>query len=1165
MRKLTKIILALILVFTIDLFENKAIAQFNLSITRCETVADVIALIDTVFLDGVNQSQYKNISFTGDPHSVGYFTSGYIFGFQRPQGIVMSSGFAEDLEGNNTCSAQNASGNTTGGSDPDLNALTNLSINDACVIEFDFMPTGDSVRFVYVFGSEEYHDYVGSTFNDVFGFFLSGEGINGSYSNNSINIAQVPGTTIAVSINNVNCGTQTTYCAPPPGGGSNCEYLYDNTNQNKPTFNQTRLDAYTSPFVADNETMPCKWHHIKLAIGDAGDSAYDSGVFLEKGSFDPGSVCETTSYSHPTIDSILYESCNNHDAVIYFTIGSIRTTPYIIPYSIDTVTGNPATLGWDYTIIGSGHEDTIYIEAGSTYDSLIIRPFWDEEVEGIEDVRIIYNSIMCGFSVPDTALVMISDVPAFPDTNLVFSTYCEDTVIVGFNSVLEGIPPYTYLWTAGGQTTSTLQYIISGKDSMYLHCVITDTCGYQASDTAFVIVPNIVTSAGPDKSLCNQPSVQLEGSAPGAQTFLWTSTPPDATLAGQENDTTPIVSPVVTTEYLLLATDNCGNADQDTTIVDLEGAVAFAGTDQSMCLNDSVTISCNIGNIGESYLWTSDPPDAGLPGQDTNQTIVVSPLTVTNYSVLVTDGCDYSATDEVEVTVFDLPVANAGSNGEICLGSTYYLMASGGIHYQWGSIPADPSLTVNQQDTTFNPGITPDLLNIYKYYVEVTNANGCTSTDTMELTVNFVPDIILSADYDVICFGDTATISAIGDIADDYSWTADPFDPTIVNLNQAIITVTPDTTTVYSLVATVGGINCPANTVHTIIVIPQLFADFEIADNKFQTCENEAIGIFYTGNATGNANYSWDFGADAIINSGTGTGPYNVHWSTEGIKTISLTLTENNCPSDTVELDVTVIAMPFTDFLAYPDKGCAALEVSFTNLSSQLDNPVYDWTLDGTTIGDFEFSHIFNEPGTYPVSLTTTNQSICANTLTKNNLITVFEVPLADFDADPPETILEDGVIDFINISTSQDIMTYQWYFGDRDSSTLANPSHKYNAEGIYLVQLFATTSNGCQNNVSKNVTIHPDFAVFPPNAFTPNGDGENDTFEIKGAGISQYLLQVYSRWGELIFESTSLENHWDGTYNGNLVAIGTYVYSINYRSMLNREYTINGTVTVIR
>jgi len=225
MRQLIAVPLIFLLLLTIDSINNKANAQFNLSITKCADSAAVIALIDTVFLDGVNQNQYKNISFTGDPGAVGYFNGGYIFGFYRPQGIVMSSGFVEDLDGGNNCDSY-ANGNTSGGSDSDLAAASGESIQDACIIEFDFMPTGDTARFNYIFGSEEYHEWVNTQWNDVFGFFLSGPGINGTYSNGSINIAVVPGTTLPVSISNVNCGRQQTMCTPPPGAGSNVNCIF---------------------------------------------------------------------------------------------------------------------------------------------------------------------------------------------------------------------------------------------------------------------------------------------------------------------------------------------------------------------------------------------------------------------------------------------------------------------------------------------------------------------------------------------------------------------------------------------------------------------------------------------------------------------------------------------------------------------------------------------------------------------------------------------------------------------------------------------------------------------------------------------------------------------------------------------------------------------------
>ncbi|MFK5856599.1 MAG: choice-of-anchor L domain-containing protein [Bacteroidota bacterium] len=1166
MRKIYFFTLVIVVLFILDLADNKAVAQFNLIITKCADSAAVIALIDSVFLDGVNPNQFKNISFTGDPEAVGYFTNGYIFGFSNPSGIVMGTGFVEDFDEPNNCSNY-SNGNTSGGSDPDLVIAAGGSIFDACVIEFDFMPTGDTAKFNYVFGSEEYHEWVSPAYNDVFGFFLSGPGINGTYSNGSINIAIIPGTNLPVKISNINCGDQDNACTPPPGSGPNCQFLNDNTNQSNGSFQQTTLDAYTDAFSAGNETESCGWYHIKLAIGDYSDPTYDSGVFLEKGSFDPGSMSGASSYTHPTIDSILYESCGNNDAIVYFSISTPRTDPFKVGYSVE----GSATRDIDYLLFDSGHGDTIYIAPGALYDSIIIRPFYDTDVEGIEDIQIIYSPVMCPppFGGPDydTTFVYLSDVPDFADTNKIIQTYCEDVVTVSFDGMLNGIPPYDYLWTAGGQTTSTLEYIISGTDSVFLHCVVTDTCGYDVSDTAFIIVPNLITDAGPNKSLCNRPDVQLDGTSPGAQDFFWTSNPNDPTLAGQENDSTPIVTPIQTTEYILLATDNCTNSSQDTTMVDLDGAVANASANTQMCLTDSVTLSCNLSSFGETYIWMSIPVDAGLASQATNQIIKVSPLTDTKYYVNVTDACNYQANDSVEVIVYSLPTANAGSNDEVCFGTSYNLVATGGVSYQWGSIPADPSLLVNQQDTTANPTITPDTQINYKYYVEVTNQVGCTTTDTMELTVNFVPDVSLSPDVDIICFGETVTITSVGDVADDYAWTSTPSDPTMVVLSPGVISATPEFTTTYSLVATVGGINCPATPEQEITVIPQLTANFAIVDNKILTCENEAIGIYYTGNATGSANYTWDFDAEAIINSGSGfaTDPYSVQWTTEGPKTISLYLDENGCPSDTTQIDVTVFSMPLPDFSAIPENGCAELEVSFTNLSSKLDDPTYTWTIDGTMISDFETTYTFTNPGTYTVSLATTNQSICSRMETKLNHITVFEVPSAFFEADPPETIIDDGIINFINNSTSQDIMTYKWDFDDGDSSSMENPEHKYDTEGVYIVWLTATTLNGCENKFSSEVIVHPDFSVYPPNAFTPNGDGENDVFYVKGTGVSEYVIRIFSRWGELVYESAKIEDSWDGTYKGSLVSAGAYAYTINYRSMLNKEYTITGTVTVIR
>lgn len=1132
-------------------------AQFGLSITQCTTIEQVEALIDTVFLEGISPAQIKNISFTGDPGAVGYFTGGYIFGFQVPQGIVLSSGFTGDLDQSNDCGSFE-SGNTSGGSDPDLVLAGGTSINDACVIEFDFKPAGDSVKFNYVFGSEEYHEWVSPLFADVFGFFLSGPGINGNYSNNGINIAEVPGTHNPVSIGTVNCGDQDNSCTPPPGSGPGCEFLYDNTDVTQGSFNQCTMDAYTVPFVADNGVESCEWFHIKLAIGDAGDAAYDSGVFLEKGSFDPGNVECNTDFTHPTVDSLLYESCNNHEAVLYFSIGSLRNDPYILPFTIE----GSATRGVDYMIITTHPGDTIYIDEGSLVDSIRIRTFYNPEVEGLEDVRVKFNPVMCGFGAPDTAIVWISDLPAMPDTNLMFTSYCQETATLDFANNLGGVPPYSYDWYTVSKTTPTIDYKPNGDNLFYFPCIVTDTCGQARSDTAFLIVPDLVASAGPDKTMCNVDSVQIEGSSPGAQIFFWESDPPnEPSLQGKEYQDTAWVFPTVATDYKLRVSDNCTNSDTDTVLVSLDEAVANAGENQVICYSESVTLSAN-GGTGYQWEWTSVPPDPTIGGQINDQTITVSPTaTATVYTVSVTNDCDKTAEADVQVEVIPLPNADAGANSSVCFGQEFQLNASGGTQYLWTSDPVDPTLSVNGQDTLPNPIVNPPSQEPYKYYVQVWDQ--CTNSDSMTLMVDPVPSLSVAADNEILCFGESATLSVTGNA--NYTWTADPTDPSLAGQeNNQIITVTPQEPTTYTLVGVVAGFNCPATIVQEIDVKPELQSTFDLQADE--TCQGKSFSVLYNGNASVSANYTWDFDGGQII-TGSGGGPVDVSWDTEGLKTIILSVEEDGCFSDVSSMTVNVLRAPVSAFDSNLQEDCIPFDVSFNNTSSnQSSNVSYLWTFGtGESSTSESPSFTYDQPGEYTVTLVVTNDEKCSNTFTQINYIKANETPSADFEPVPPETVLEQPTVNFTNNSTSSDNLSYDWDFGDGNTSSDQSPSNTYGAVGAYTVKLLVTTANGCEHETEKEVVVHPDFAVHAPNAFTPNGDGLNDVFDVKGVGIKVYLLQIYSRWGDLMYESNNLEDQWDGKFNGELVPDGTYVYTINYKSMLDKDYVKKGTVTVTR
>ncbi len=325
-----------VFIFSLFCSTDTIVSQTGFQVVQCQTDEEVIALIDTVLLYNVDSAFKQNISFNGNPISVGFYSGGSFFGFDSPSGIVLSTGKAVSIANANICNSANASANTDGGSDPDLAQMTSLNVYDAVVIEFDIKSTNDTVLFNYVFGSEEYHDYVDTQFNDVLGIFLSGPGIVGPYTNNAVNISTVPETDLPVCIGNINCGRQQAYCEDPPGNGPNCELLYSNTDPDQGSFDLCALDAYTYPLQAIHDIQPEQWYHVKIAIGDVGDHIFDSDILLASEQNDSVpplfyvAPCETEEDVINVVDTVLL--CNVAEvnkANIQFT-GDPRAVGYFI-------------------------------------------------------------------------------------------------------------------------------------------------------------------------------------------------------------------------------------------------------------------------------------------------------------------------------------------------------------------------------------------------------------------------------------------------------------------------------------------------------------------------------------------------------------------------------------------------------------------------------------------------------------------------------------------------------------------------------------------------------------------------------------------------------------------------------------------------------------------
>ena len=330
----TRILMNARAAFSALAFLSFGLLQAQLNVSTSLTPAQ---LVQNVLLgQGVSVS---NITFNGSVYSTpqngtGSFTT-VSSNLGLDAGVILTTGLASNIgqDANNF-----ASDNNGYGSDPDLVAITTPgnTINDKAIIEFDFIPTGDSLKFNYVFGSEEYPSFnCSANYNDVFGFFLSGPGISGPYTNNAINIALVPGTNLPVGIANIH-GNQNTSCAP-----ANAQYYIDNQSGTTVTFG-----GFTTILQALAEVECGVTYHIKLAIGDAGDSSYDSGVFLEAGSFSStGQIVPSLTTGNAVVgvnDTTMFEGCGTIP-FHFFRMGDTTNVD-----TVNLVIGGTSTPGVDY-------------------------------------------------------------------------------------------------------------------------------------------------------------------------------------------------------------------------------------------------------------------------------------------------------------------------------------------------------------------------------------------------------------------------------------------------------------------------------------------------------------------------------------------------------------------------------------------------------------------------------------------------------------------------------------------------------------------------------------------------------------------------------------------------------------------------------------------------
>jgi gliding motility-associated-like protein len=696
-------------------------------------------------------------------------------------------------------------------------------------------------------------------------------------------------------------------------------------------------------------------------------------------------------------------------------------------------------------------------------------------------------------------------------------------------------------------------------------------------------------SVSNDTTICEGSSVTISGSASGGSgnySYQWE---PDTGIQSGANSASATVAPDSSRIYTLRVTDTqtgckspAANTQARVKVNILQEAVAQAGPNQvTVCEGDSVRIGHpTLGTKPDlTYSWS---PSTDLANDSSGYTWA-SPTSTTNYTLSVSrSGCP-GIDDAITVQVNPKPSVNLSPQvGPICPGDSTRLSptVTGGAtpySYQWqrdtsqsgaDKFHGDPAAFSDV--TSSNPYLyslrqhppedSSEVSDTADYRVIVTSAEGCRDTAGFSALPVAVPpylDAHEPNEQNIIryCRQDTSTGVTLqaGTDAANAQWVAGTGGNI---LNQ---TVNPTTTTDYVLEARYSN-NCPVRDTVKVVVVPGIEAKIE-ADTT-QHCFGDSIELRASG-GIGAADFQWSPSAglsaadQATVRANPGVSGRDRRF------TYTVTVSEGGC-EDTASITLTTHPQPEAQILASVKKGCAPLQVNFVDQGANSFNRMWLFG-DGDSSQAYNPAHTYQDSGQYNVQLmswTDTAQN-CIDTATTQ--INVSPDLVANFTSTPEpggqDTLFLPGATLQLRDS-SQIANSWLWDMGDGHVIKGKNPSHTYNAPGVYQVMLVASTPSGCIDTVTKGpYIVQAPSTLNIPNVITPNGDGINDQLQPDYEGTEAFRMVIYNRWGKQVFSTDEPNDAWEGRLNGGqIVSSGLYFYVIEVG-----DKTYKGEVTVVR
>lgn len=570
------------------------------------------------------------------------------------------------------------------------------------------------------------------------------------------------------------------------------------------------------------------------------------------------------------------------------------------------------------------------------------------------------------------------------------------------------------------------------------------------------------------------------------------------------------------------------------------------GANSPVCEGTAINLSTSNG--ASTYSWTGP---SGFSSNLQNPTISSASLAMSGtYSVIqiFSSGCQSVLSASVNVTVNPAPIASINCSTLICSGNQFNLSGSGGITYNWAGPASFTSAVQNPVIGNFSSS------NTGVYTLTVTDINGCSaSAISAPISLSSGPTVTITGD--TTCLGQMVNLFANSQPGCNYYWMG-PNSFTSVAQHPITGTASASLAGVYQLTVT-NASGCSV-TSSVNLVVNNNGTPPAITSNSV-LCTNSILSL----NTSSAQSYLWS-GPNGFSSAVQNPTLYVNSIVVTGI--YSLTVVDlNNCVS-TNTININVNITPTINIISGNTKGCPPLCTTFTC------NPVpsgvnCSWNMGNGSVlsNSYIASTCYYSAGIYTITNSATLNGCSANA---TYTVQVYPGPTADFNYSPIDPVeLKDEVI-FTDASFGTPIVSWNWYFMNtaQYTSSLQNPVFTYPDAGQYAIALIVKSDKGCTDTILKTIVVEQEFSLYVPNTFTPNEDGVNDTFYAKGHGILKFEMDIYDRWGENIFHSNDINNHWDGTYKSKEKCKNdSYVWKIKVRGCKEVVKELTGHVLLLK